>query len=53
MILAEGDRQMHDVPRLWVDGVLDAAIAAVEHTHKCTPATSRSGTRNSAHAIKR
>ncbi|MCC8249582.1 hypothetical protein [Saccharothrix luteola] len=31
MILAEGDRQMHDVPRLWMDGVLDAAIAAVEH----------------------
>jgi hypothetical protein len=31
MILTEGDRQMHDVPRLWMDGVLDAAIAAVEH----------------------
>ncbi len=31
MILAEGDRQRHDVPRLWMDGVLDAAIAAAEH----------------------
>ncbi|MEV1121042.1 hypothetical protein AB0I91_38815 [Actinosynnema sp. NPDC049800] len=30
-VLAEGDRQMHGVSRLWMDRVLDAAITAVEH----------------------
>lgn len=27
----EGDREMHGVTRLWMDGVPDAAITAVEH----------------------
>jgi hypothetical protein len=31
MILHEGDRQMHGVTRLWMNGVLDAATAAIEH----------------------
>jgi hypothetical protein len=31
MILREGDRQMRGVTRLWMDGVLDAASAAIEH----------------------
>ncbi|MEU4473655.1 hypothetical protein [Micromonospora sp. NPDC023888] len=31
-LLDEGARQMRGVPRLWMDRVLDAAIAAAEHT---------------------
>jgi hypothetical protein len=31
MILHEGDRQMHGVTRLWMNGVLDAASTAIEH----------------------
>jgi hypothetical protein len=31
MILREGDRQVHGVTRLWMDGVLDAASTAIEH----------------------
>jgi hypothetical protein len=31
-LLLEGDQQMRGVTRLWMDGVLDAAINAAEHT---------------------
>jgi hypothetical protein len=31
MILREGDQQMRGVTRLWMNGVLDAASAAIEH----------------------
>lgn len=31
-LLTEGDEQMRGVTRLWMDGVLDAAISAAEHT---------------------
>jgi hypothetical protein len=31
-LLLEGDQQMRDVPRLWMDGVLHAAVDAAEHT---------------------
>jgi hypothetical protein len=31
-LLHEGDRQMRGVTRLWMDGVLEAALAATEHT---------------------
>ncbi len=31
-LLHEGDRQMRGITRLWMDGVLDAAINAAEHT---------------------
>lgn len=31
-LLVEGDQQLQGVTRLWMDGVLDAAISAAEHT---------------------
>jgi hypothetical protein len=36
MILQEGDRQMRGVTRLWMNGVLDAASAAIEHAGDST-----------------
>lgn len=30
-LLAAGEQDLHGIPRLWMDGVLDAAIAAAEH----------------------
>ncbi|MET8955524.1 hypothetical protein ACWEO4_45690 [Streptomyces sp. NPDC004393] len=30
-LLAAGEHDLHGLPRLWMDGVLDAAIAAAEH----------------------
>ena len=33
-LLLEGDEQMRGVTRLWMDGVLDAAINAAEHTRQ-------------------
>jgi hypothetical protein len=30
-LLADGEHDLHGIPRLWMEGVLDAALAAAEH----------------------
>jgi hypothetical protein len=35
-LLAAADRYLSGIPRLWMDGILDAAITAAEHAHDTT-----------------